>query len=149
MRRHTKFDYDQVFSRHSLKLERATVLSIPGLLKALHESYNMPGCGRPDVAFLDEVADIWSWMDPHRERVIENITGNFQAHEFLFECREVGSVRRCFVSTKPYCVFPEWIDAGFPLLVSHIFSATEVRSRLHILRTKICILGQYLSEAAT
>jgi hypothetical protein len=116
--RHTKFGPDQIFSRHSVHLRHRDVKTIRQLVDELTVSYTVPGQGRPLVRLLEEVADVREWLEPHCEKVIADVTGSYETHEFRFERRVLEGECRCFVSTKPYCVFDDYIDAGFPLIVS-------------------------------
>lgn len=115
--RHTKFGPDQIFSRHSVHLQRRNVTTINQLVNELVESYTVPGLGKPVVRMLEEVADVRMWLEPHSDKAITDVTGGYETHEFLFERRARNGECNCFVSTKPYCFFDEYVDAGFALTV--------------------------------
>jgi hypothetical protein len=113
-------------------LRHRDVKTIRQLVDELTVSYTAPGQGRPLVRLLEEVADVREWLEPHCEKVITDVTGAFETHEFRFERRILEGECRCFVSTKPYCVFDDFIDAGFPLFVSRIFGACILRMTVSI-----------------
>jgi hypothetical protein len=108
-------------------LRHRDVKTIRQLVDELTVSYTVPGQGRPLVRLLEEVADVREWLEPHCEKVITDVTGSYETHEFRFERRFLEGECRCFVSTKPYCVFDDFIDAGFPLIVSRRFGTRNLR----------------------
>lgn len=88
---------DQIFSCISRWLKLKQALTVPALAAEIVKSYSNRQ-GRPNISYLEDSADVKSWLQPFVSAV-NNITSS---HQYFFERKMVNGVCKAVMSCKMY-----------------------------------------------
>lgn len=103
---HTHFGCDQVFSRHSTKLNKKEAPCGDTLVALLMESYTPT----PEMGLIVSAADVSCWLQPHLHKQFQGHTDSYQ---FLLQMQD----DKVMVRDKLYSVITEYQE-GAQLLLS-------------------------------
>ncbi len=128
--RHTHGAVDQCFSCISRLLHRVDAITLPELAAAAVKAFTKNKV-HPEVYYLEETADVWSWLRPYANMGSEfkDVTGS---HQYVFKCMRINGVDKAVMECKHFaaCLDDKTYTTGSILKVSVVKLVTPPFARL-------------------